>query len=201
MRFLILPLALSTLNLLVGCRTDYADLPTFSTEHHLLQAVVEIPAGTNHVQHYDPTTRTFRHVQRAGNDRMVEFLPYPGNVAFVPGTHTTPTKRYPRGLPLSVLILAESQPAGTVLEIIPVALLQLDEAGTPRQLVLAVPARPSQRILPGATTWASLQRDYPAVRPMLERWFRQTGTTAGSVRVAGWKDEQYAQQHVQGVAH
>jgi len=39
------------------------------------------------------------------------------------------------------------------------------------------------------------------VRPMLERWFRQTGTTAGSVRVAGWKDEHYAQQQVQSAAH
>lgn len=188
---------MGTLGLLAGCRTDYADLPTFSTEHHLLQAVVEIPAGTNHVQRYDPTTRTFRHVQRAGTDRVVEFLPYPGNFAFVPGTHTLPTKVHPKGQPLAALLLAESQPAGTVVEILPVALLQLDDAGTPRQVLLAVPARPSLRILPGATTWAALQRDYPRVRPMLEQWFRETGTATGNVRVAGWKDEYYAQQHVQ----
>ena len=197
MRLPVLFSLLGTLGLLSSCRTDYADLPTFSTEHHLLQAVVEIPAGTNHIQQYDPTTRTFRHVQRAGTDRVVESLPYPGNLAFLPGTRTTPTKRYPQGQPLAALVLAESQPAGTVLEILPVALLRLDEAGTPRQVLLAVPARPSLRILPGATTWAALQRDYPAVRPMLEQWFRQTGTTAGSVRVAGWKDEQVAQQQVQ----
>lgn len=201
MRLPLLSLLLGTLNLLCSCRTDYADLPTFSTEHHLLQAVVEIPAGTNHIQRYDPTTRTFRKVQRAGTDRVVDFLPYPGNLAFVPGTHTVPTKRYPQGQPLVALILAESQPAGAVLEILPIALLRLDEAGTPRQLLLAVPARPSLRILPGATTWAALQRDYPHVRPMLEQWFRQTGTTAGSVRVAGWKDEQFAQQQVQEAMH
>ncbi|MBC6610646.1 inorganic diphosphatase [Hymenobacter sp. BT507] len=201
MRVPVLFFFLGALSLLCSCRTDYADLPTFSTEHHLLQAVVEIPAGTNHIQQYDPATRTFRRVQRAGTDRVVEFLPYPGNLAFVPGTHTIPTKRYPQGQPLAALILAESQPAGTVLEILPIALLRLDEAGTPRQLLLAVPARPSLRILPGATTWAAVQRDYPHVRPMLEQWFRQTGTTAGSVRVAGWKDEQVAQQQVQEATH
>ncbi|UOR05615.1 inorganic diphosphatase [Hymenobacter aerilatus] len=201
MRLPPLSLMLGTLSLLVGCRTDYADLPTFSEEHHLLQAVVEIPAGTNHIQQYDPTTRAFRHVQRAGTNRTIEFLPYPGNLAFIPGTHDVPTKRYPQGEPLTALILAESQPTGTVVEIVPVALLRLDEAGTPRKIVLAIPARPSLRILPGATTWEALQRDYPSVRPMLEQWFRQTGTTAGSVRVAGWKDEQVAQHLVQETMH
>lgn len=193
-RLLVSGILLCAASLLPGCGTNYAELPAYSSEHHLLQAVVEIPAGTNHVQHYDPTTRQFRRTQRAGTDKLVPFLPYPGNFGFIPGTHTDPSPRYPAGRPLPVLVLAESQPTGTVLEIVPIALLLLDDGGQLLQVVLAVPAHPSQRILPGVTTWADLQRSYPAVRTILGAWFQHHSATR--VRIAGWKDEQFAQQQI-----
>jgi len=178
----------------VSCGTNYADLPAYSTKHHLLQAVVEVPAGTNHIQYYDPTTRQFRRAQRAGTDRLVKFLPYPGNFGFIPGTRTEASPRYPAGRPLPVLILAESQPAGTVLEIIPVGMLLLDEGGLLQQIALAVPARPGLRILPGVTSWEKLQRNYPTIRTILGYWFQHHSATA--IHIAGWKDEQFAQQQI-----
>lgn len=195
MRFSALFLTCCGSSLLLGCGTNYAELPTYSTEHHLLQAVVEVPAGTNHVQHYDATTHQFRRTQRAGRDRVVEFLPYPGNYGFVPSTHTIPTRRYPTGRPLAILVLAESQPAGTVLEVLPIGMLLLDEGGSLQQVVIAVPARPSLRILPGVTTWAALLRNYPAVRTVLGHWFQHRSAT--EVHLAGWKDEKFAQQQIQ----
>lgn len=178
-----------------GCHTDYAQLPTFSAERRLLQAVVEIPAGTNHEQVYDVPTKQFRRIQRAGQDRQVEFLPYPGNFGFVPGTRTAPVPGFPGGRPLGVLILAESQPQGTVVEVLPVGMLLLDNVGQLESVVLAIPARPSQQILPETTTWAGFTRHYPAAKEILRLWFQHRGGP-GEVRVVGWKDEKFAQQQI-----
>ncbi|MCC2546934.1 inorganic diphosphatase [Hymenobacter sp. BT175] len=176
---------------LPACKPKLTELPTFSTERKLLQMVVEIPAGTNHEQLYDPATGEFRRVQRAGTDRQVEFLPFPGNYGFVPGTHSAAVP----SRPLPILLLAETQPAGTVVEVLPVGLLLLDNAGMLEQVVLAVPARPSQRILPDITTWAELLKQYPSVKESLRIWFQHRGND-GEVRVMGWKDEKAAEQQV-----
>ncbi|QIL75759.1 inorganic diphosphatase [Hymenobacter sp. HDW8] len=176
----------------VGCQTDYAELPTFSAERKLLQTVIEVPAGTNLERRYDPATHEFAPQQRAGKDRVLEFLPYPGNYGFVPGTSTA------TGAPLPVLVLAESQPIGTVLEVLPIGLVLLDNAGAIERVVLAVPARPSQQILPKTSTWAEFTQRYPAAQQMLRLWF-QHRDSPGAVRIMGWKDEQAAAEHVRKV--
>ncbi|WP_190242677.1 inorganic diphosphatase [Hymenobacter lapidiphilus] len=155
--------------LLCGCGPRYSDIPTFSADRRLLQLVVETPAGTNHEQRYNPTTDAFEPRRLAGLAAVVEFLPAPGNLGFIPGTSPPDAAQ---GQPLPALLLAESQPTGTVLEVLPIALLTLDIDGLLRPVVVTVPARPSQRILPQATDWASLQRTHPAVRPFLDLWFR-----------------------------
>ncbi|MBT2557252.1 inorganic diphosphatase [Hymenobacter sp. ISL-91] len=174
--------------LLVGCGPRYSDIPTFSADRKLLQLVVETPAGTNHEQRYNPTTDTFEPRRVAGLAAVVEFLPAPGNLGFIPGTSSP---NAPQDHPLPALLLAESQPTGTVLEVLPVALLTLDIDGVLRPVVVAVPARPSQRILPQATDWTSLQRTHPSVRPFLDLWFRNR---APNTRIVGWKDEKAASQ-------
>ncbi|TGE22197.1 inorganic diphosphatase [Hymenobacter aquaticus] len=173
-----------------SCQPDYTELPTFSPERKLLQAVVEVPAGTNHAQRYDPAKKDFLPVRRAGLDHIVEFLPCPGNQGFIPGTRAEAT-----GAPLQALILAETQPQGTVVEILPIALLTLDDNGTLQQVVVAVPARPSQQILPGITSWKSLTKQYPGARDMVGQWFQHQGRL-GEVRLVGWKDEQAADKQV-----
>ena len=177
---------------IVSCQTDYAELPTFSAERKLLQTVIEIPAGTNLERRYDPATLEFVPQKRAGKDRILEFLPYPGNYGFVPGTSTT------AGGPLHALVLAESQPVGTVLEVLPIGLLLLDNAGALERVVLAVPARPSQQILPGTSTWADFTRRHPAAQQILRLWFQQRGAP-GTIRIMGWKDEQAALDYVRSV--
>ncbi|QNP50820.1 inorganic diphosphatase [Hymenobacter qilianensis] len=123
---------------------------------------------------------------------MLEFLPYPGNYGFVPGTSTA------AGFPLPVLVLAASQPAGTVLEVLPIGLVVLDNAGALERVVLAVPARPSQQILPETRTWTDFTQRYPAAQQILRLWF-QHRASLGRVRIMGWKDEQAAVEHVRSV--
>ncbi|WP_426492960.1 inorganic diphosphatase [Hymenobacter sp. 102] len=179
---------------LAGCRTDYAKLPTYSAERKLLQVVVEMPAGTSQVQHYNPATKEFEPRQQAGTNETIEFLPLPGNMGFVPGTQI-PGVAAGAGQPVQALVLAETQPAGTVLEVTPIALLALDVNGLLESVLVAVPARPAQRILPDATDWATLNRHYPGLRSSLSLWF-QHRTRPTATRIVGWKNEQEAEQYV-----
>ncbi|WP_165822127.1 inorganic diphosphatase [Hymenobacter edaphi] len=183
--------------LVVGCQSRFNELPTYSDERHLLQVVVETPAGTNRVLHYDAASNDFKPEQRAGVDRLINFLPYPANAGFVPSTKLPASPRHPTGQALPALVLAESLPAGTVLEVLPVGLVTLDRAGELEPVVLAVPARPSQRILP-VTSWRELRQQYPAAQEVLRLWLLRSAEH-GEVRVVGWRDEQTAEQQIRQV--
>ncbi|MBD2714696.1 inorganic diphosphatase [Microvirga sp. STR05] len=177
--------------LLYGCRTDIGELSTFSAERKLLQVVVEMPAGTNHAKRYDAASGDFVPERRAGLDLVVEFLPCPGNSGFIPGTAAGPIG----SPPLAALVLSEAQPSGTVLEVLPIGLLTLDDNGTMRPVVLAVPARPSQQILPEADSWQSFISNYPGAREVVRQWYLHLGRR-GEIRIVSWKDEKAAEQQV-----
>jgi inorganic pyrophosphatase len=108
----------------------------------------------------------------------------------VPGTRTGTEFS-----PLTALVLAEAQPSGTVMEVLPVGLLTLDDNGTLLPVVLAVPARPSQQVLPEVTSWQDLTTRYPGAREVLRQWFQHQGRP-GEVRIVSWKDEKAAEQQV-----
>ncbi|TGE22908.1 inorganic diphosphatase [Hymenobacter metallicola] len=175
---------------LSSCQTDYAQLPTFSPERKLLQVVVEIPAGSNHAQRYDPAKKDFLPVRRAGLDHIVEFLPCPGNQGFIPGTLLPSTNA-----PLQAIVLAETQAEGTVIEVLPIGVLTLDDNGVLEQVIVAVPARPSQQILPGIASWKSLTKQFPGAQQAVGQWFQHQGRI-GEVRLVGWKDEKAADQQI-----
>ena len=175
---------------IVSCTPQYEELPTYSAERKLLQVVVEIPAGTNRARRYDPTSHDFVPVRRAGLDLVVEFLPCPGNQGFIPGTRLGAAKT-----PLVALVLTEAQPAGTVLEVVPISLLTLDDNGVLKPIVLAVPARPSQQILPDVTTWQDLVSRYPGAREVIRQWFLHQGRP-GEIRIVSWRDEKAAAQQI-----
>lgn len=176
--------------LFASCQPQYEELPTFSAERKLLQVVVEMPAGTNHARRYDPTRHEFVPARRAGLDLVVEFLPCPGNLGFIPGTRLGVAST-----PLPALVLAETQPVGTVLEVIPIGLLTLDDNGVLQSVVLAVPARPSQQVLPDVITWQDLTSRYPGAREVVRQWFLHQGRP-GEIRIVSWKDEHAAEQQV-----
>ncbi|GAA4375790.1 inorganic diphosphatase [Hymenobacter koreensis] len=180
--------------LVAGCRTSYEDLPTYSEERNLLQVVVETPAGTNHEIRYSARDHDFRRVQQAGSDRVVPFLPYPANVGFIPSTRGSATARRTGTGTLTALVLAESQPSGTIMEVLPVALLMLDNAGEMQTVVVTVPARPSQQVI-AASSWHELTTQYPGVREVLHTWY-QHHAGRGQVRVVGWRDEHAAERQV-----
>jgi inorganic pyrophosphatase len=175
--------------LLVGCKTDYANLPTYTSARQL-QAVIESPAGTSHKLRYDRGTKEFIPEKEAGQDRVIGFLPFPGNYGFIPSTEVNG-----QGDALDILVIAASVATGTVMEVIPVGVLQVEVAGELQPVIVAVPSRPSEQLIK-ATDYAALTKQYPAVKDILHKWFANYSPTT-KTKVAGWRDEQFAESMIQ----
>ncbi|WP_162427547.1 inorganic diphosphatase [Pontibacter pudoricolor] len=176
--------------LLYSCQTDYASLPTY-TGARQLQAVIETPAGSSHAVKYDLKTKTFINEKLAGQDKILQFLPYPGNYGFIPSTEVGANSRG-----LSTLVLAERIESGTVTEVIPIATLMLEKSsGDLYPVIITVPARPSERTIK-ATNFKSLSIEYPAVKQILQQWFVHY-THPNSIKFVGWKDEHFAEKEIQ----
>lgn len=187
-RFTCLLLPLLAL-LLSSCKTDYTELATYSGNKQL-QAVIETPAGNTRKLVYDRKKQEFVPDQDAGQTREVDFLPYPGNLGFIPSTETDKS-----GKGLEILVLSGRQEPGTEMEVIPVGLMQLENSGDLRHIIVAVPARPSERQL-DATNYNSFSTQYPGAKAILQIWFTNYNKSAGT-RFVGWRDEKFAEQEIQ----
>lgn len=163
-------------------------LPSFSKRGYL-NAVVEIPAGTNQKYEVDKTTGLLCPDVRDGQARTVAFLPYPVNYGFIPST-LMDKERGGDGDPLDVLVLAEAQPRGSVIEVVPIGLMLLRDTGELDHKVLAIPQDPSLRIL-SVSSWAEFQQHYNIIRHLLELFFLYYDGL-GVMTPMGWADEQAA---------
>ncbi|MBN8676708.1 MAG: inorganic diphosphatase [Chitinophagales bacterium] len=171
---------------------NHLTLPSFS-ENGLLQGVVEIPAGTNTKYEYNTALLQFQPDIRNGKPRRVDFMSYPVNYGFIPSTKMV-KDRGGDGDPLDVLILAEHIPTGTVVEVQPIGLLLLKDLGELDHKVLAIPVDTEKRIIK-ATNWTEFQRDYSAIRHILEQFFLYYDGL-GTMTIMGWSDEHAAIQEV-----
>jgi inorganic pyrophosphatase len=94
------------------------------------------------------------------------------------------------GDPLDVLLLSEHVPTGSVVEILPIGLLQLKDLGELDHKVLAIPVNPDWRII-SATNWIEFQQHYSAIRHILELFFLYYDGL-GTMTIMGWSDENTA---------
>ena len=153
------------------------------------QVVVEIPAGTNHKVEYDKVSKSFKVDQINGADRVIDFLPYPGNYGFIPSTFMDPEKGGD-GDALDVLVISESVPTGTLLECLPVAVLLLEDRGEIDSKIIAVPLDPTKRVIE-ADDFQSFFLRYDAARYIIEQWFLNY-KGFGSMQIKRWEDDNYA---------
>lgn len=169
----------------------YADIPAFAPQG--INVVVEIPAGTNRKIEYDKATRQFRPDQRGGKDRVIDFLPYPGNYGFIPSTHA-PESQGGDGDPLDVLLLSVALPTGTVVAARPIGALQLLDEGQMDTKIIAVPADSSLQTMQPAD-FADFSIQYDGAKHILETWFLYYDGL-GTNTYEGWADEAKAMELV-----
>ncbi|MBK9759531.1 MAG: inorganic diphosphatase [Flavobacteriales bacterium] len=104
----------------------------------VIRAVIEIPAGTCDKRQYDVATNSFPVDQRNGIPRRIAFLPYPANYGFIPGTRMDKSQGGD-GDALDVFVLCTAQPSGTILEVEPIGIVELLDAGERDDKVIALP--------------------------------------------------------------
>ncbi|MCC6936809.1 MAG: inorganic diphosphatase [Flavobacteriales bacterium] len=127
-----------------GTTMDDPELISASPRPGILHAVIEIPAGTSEKREYDPVTKTFPVNSRNGQPRTIRFLPYPANYGFIPGTLMDEAKGGD-GDAVDVFVLCGALPCGTVLEVEPIGIIELLDAGERDDKVIAIPVDPALR--------------------------------------------------------
>jgi len=113
------------------------ELPAFVREG-VVRAVIEIPAGTVDKRQYDVASNTFPIDHRQGVPRRIAFLPYPANYGFIPGTRMHKAQGGD-GDALDVFVLCTAQPSGTVMEVEPIGIIELLDAGERDDKIVALP--------------------------------------------------------------
>ena len=176
--------------LLVSCskKKDIYDTSTFS-DNNILQGVVEIPAGTNKKIECNTRSMQFEIDKKNGVDRIIDFLPYPGNYGFIPSTYSDPDKGGD-GDALDVLIIAENIPTGAVVEILPIGVLKLIDNKELDYKIIAIPVRKELQVM-NPKTFDDFNKRYPKAKEMIRMWFSNYDQK-DSLYVEGWGNEKEA---------
>lgn len=171
--------------------TQVLSLPAL-TENGI-NVVVEIPAGTNHKVEYQKDKGTFENDIENGKERIIRFLPYPGNYGFIPSTDMSKALGGD-GDALDVLVIGESQATGTVLEAKPIGILELKDGGELDSKIIAIPLDSTLQTFP-AQNFQQLLIEYDAAKHIIETWFLNY-KGFGKMELIGWKDEKAALQTI-----
>jgi inorganic pyrophosphatase len=110
----------------------------------VLRAVVEITAGTVEKRQYDIASNSFPIDKRRGKPRRIAFLPYPANYGFIPGTRMDKALGGD-GDALDVFVICGAVPIGNVMEVEPIGIIELLDAGERDDKLIALPLDPALR--------------------------------------------------------
>ena len=184
------------LPLLVACQqgaTPSASYKLSAFSKDGVHAVVEIPAGTTLKIEYNPRSKRFEPDTLDGSVRRINFLPYLGNYGFIPSTMMDEA-RGGDGDALDVLVLSESVPVGTVMQVLPIATLLLLDDGEIDTKIIAVPTDTTKRILQ-VDDFQDLFIHYDVAKRLVEEWFLNY-KGANRTTLIGWQDEVYAIEEI-----
>lgn len=181
----------------VACQSEDSEkklykLPASTAEG--TQVVIEIPAGTNEKIEYHRERKRFEVDSINGIARTINFLPYPGNYGFIPSTYMNPEKGGD-GDALDVLVISNSVPTGTVMNVLPIAALQLKDNEEIDTKIIAIPADSTARTLQ-ATNFTQFLIEYNMAKKIIEDWFIGY-KGVGQMELIGWEDEKGAMREIE----
>jgi len=163
------------------------------TEAGTINAVIEIPAGTNQKIEFNSENKRFETDQLDGKDRIIDFLPYPANYGFIPSTMMN-EEQGGDGDALDVLVIAPAQPTGTLMAIRPIATLNLIDDGEIDIKIIAVPVDSSLQII-HVDGFEDFLIKYNAGMRIVETWFLNY-KGLGRIKLKGWENEHRALQEI-----
>ena len=178
--------------LFVACNStkdiDYAnDIDPISSSGNI-NAVIEIPSGTN--DKFEVSKETGQIVQdiEDGLPRKIKYIGYPGNYGMIPKTLLSP-ETGGDGDPLDVIVLGEQLQKGSVVEIKLIGILKMLDEGEVDDKLIAVMVNNS--IFSDVNSFNELKKSYQGITEILEIWFTNY---KGSKKIAvhGFENEQKA---------
>lgn len=169
-------------------RIDYDNVSAMGADH-LLTMVVEIPAGSNHRIRYNKESNRFENVLLNNQPQTIDFLPYPANFGFIPSTKMS-SEGGEKNEPAKVFLISESLASGTLIKIIPLAVVYIDDHGNNEQIILAIPADPKYRTIT-SVDFEGLSLRYPGIITLMESWLMNYRGSQ-SISINGWGDEKEA---------
>lgn len=173
-------------------KVDYYHLPLFSADKNI-NAVIEIPAGTNKKFEFNNENKSFEIDKKNGHDRIINFLPYLGNYGFIPSTFSDPEKGGD-GDALDILVLSESVETGTIIETIPIAMLKLIDNGEIDYKIIAIPSNREFQII-SVNNYKEFTQNFPEIKVMIETWFLNYNKSDEAL-IEGWGNEKDALEEV-----
>lgn len=156
--------------------------------------IVEIPAGSNQKIEFDKKRKKFVNDTIGGNNKLIDFLPYPGNYGYIPGTLKDKEKGGD-GDPLDVLILSEALEAGTKIQVKLLAAILTKDRGELDCKLIAIPADEALQTI-NAKDYVEFSMKYGAAKDILENWFVHY-KGLGQVEFLGWRNERFAEQEIE----
>ncbi|RRO17405.1 inorganic diphosphatase [Flavobacteriaceae bacterium 14752] len=182
--------------LLISCSSksiNYAELNSFDQNNNL-QAVVEIPVGTNDKIEYNPLNNHFEQDTLKGAPRIIQFLGYPVNYGFIPSTVMNKNQDGD-GDPLDALILGKPLKTGQIISVKPIGLLKMKDGGELDNKILGIPVHEKYQTL-NIKNFKDLSQNHPKLREIIGEWFLNYDNTS-KIEILGWTDEAMALKEVE----
>ena len=194
---LILLWLLLGVSLLLSCTLEDTKVPqiptnTFNSDGSI-NVYIEIPAGSNVKYEFDKSQSTLSSDQADNKDRVIDFLPYLGNYGFITGTKMDESVGGD-GDALDVLVLSASVTKGSVMRVLPISVILLEDGGEKDHKIIAVPFEESERTI-NVEKFSTFITRYNAAQFIIQEWFLNY-KGLGKIKLLGWKDEQFAYSEI-----
>lgn len=172
---------------------EYSKLNSFN-QNNQLQAVIEIPVGSNDKIEYNSKHNTFLQDTLNGKPRVIQFLGYPVNYGFIPSTFMSKNLNGD-GDPLDVLVLGKALQTAQIIAVKPIALLQMKDGGELDNKILSVPIDEKYKSL-DIQNFKDFSENHFAIREIIGKWFLNYDKSA-QIEIMGWYDEDMALSEIQ----
>ena len=170
--------------ILYGC--DFQQKENIINNSNSLNAIIEIPAGTNIKYEYNYDSQNFEAQIVDGQKRIINYLPYPGNYGFIENTFMDPSLGGD-GDALDVLVICEALHQSKKINIEPIGILKLLDNGEEDHKIIAIPS--NNRV--------SFMKDSipESVKIILKTWFSNY-KGVGEMYYISWGDKKEALKEI-----
>ena len=165
----------------------------------LVNAVIEIPAGTREKWEVDPQTGFMGQDVEDGKPRVIRYsMPYPANYGMIPRTVQS-LEKGGDGDPLDVIVLGPVTKRGETVAVRPIGVMRMTDSGETDDKIISV--HPADPFVGSIESLDSLEHDFPGTLSILDTWFTQYKCKPGKIAVTGFDGPGQAQEAILEAYH